>query len=749
MKPLLLGYCDNDSVRPGERVGFKVSCEGAETFRADIVRLICCETAPAPPGFKQRWIETPANGDYPARRQEIPIGSSAVVPGPGPFNRLSSFTVQTMVWPTRPGHGRQALMGTWSAAEISGYGLFLDEDGALAVVAGSGERSEVVSTGVPLEARRWYLVAATFDAAAGTVALVQDQIADHAFPPARAVTHEAPLTVVPGAGAPAFTFAAWSVSGATGQPALGAHFDGKLDSPRLAGRALARDEIAALAAGPIPAALDASIVGAWDFSRDIPTDRIVDLSANAMHGATRNLPMRGATGWRWTGTEWAWTHAPEQYGAIHFHADDLYDAGWDTDFTFTVPAELASGIYAARLRADKAEFYVPFHVRPPAGETRAEVLYLVPTATYMAYANYRARVTSIIIDRVPNKLSVVDDTDLLMLEHPEVGLATYDDHADGSAVCYSSRLRPVTNYHPKALDISILYHNFAADLLIIDWLEQRSVAYDVMTDEDLHHEGLESLARYRVVVTATHPEYCSTEMLDALDGYLRRGGRMMYLGGNGFFWKVAFRRDTPGVIELRRAQSDLARWNPGPGQYWYSFTGEPGGLWRDLGRPPAELLAGVGFIAEGYDASSYYRRTPASRDPRVAFAFEGVDGEIIGDFGLMCGGAAGIEIDRADVSRGTPRHALVVASSENHTNVYAPAVEVLSMDMKALPEGPAVRSDVVFFECPNGGAMFSTGSIAWAGSLAHADYDNPVSRITANVLERFLDPAPFPMPDDG
>ena len=49
MKPLLLGYCDNDSVRPGERVGFKVSCEGAETFRADIVRLICCETAPASP----------------------------------------------------------------------------------------------------------------------------------------------------------------------------------------------------------------------------------------------------------------------------------------------------------------------------------------------------------------------------------------------------------------------------------------------------------------------------------------------------------------------------------------------------------------------------------------------------------------------------------------------------------------------------------------------------------------------------
>ena len=39
--------------------------------------------------------------------------------------------------------------------------------------------------------------------------------------------------------------------------------------------------------------------------------------------------------------------------------------------------------------------------------------------------------------------------------------------------------------------------------------------------------------------------------------------------------------------------------------------------------------------------------------------------------------------------------------------------------------------------------MFSTGSIAWCGSLAHDGYDNNVSRITANVLARFSDPTPL------
>ena len=54
-----------------------------------------------------------------------------------------------------------------------------------------------------------------------------------------------------------------------------------------------------------------------------------------------------------------------------------------------------------------------------------------------------------------------------------------------------------------------------------------------------------------------------------------------------------------------------------------------------------------------------------------------------------------------------------------------------------------VRGDIVFFETANAGAVFSMSSISWAGSLCHNNYDNNVSRITENVLRRFLDEAPF------
>jgi N,N-dimethylformamidase len=50
---------------------------------------------------------------------------------------------------------------------------------------------------------------------------------------------------------------------------------------------------------------------------------------------------------------------------------------------------------------------------------------------------------------------------------------------------------------------------------------------------------------------------------------------------------------------------------------------------------------------------------------------------------------------------------------------------------------------MVLFETPAGGAVFSVGSIAWAGSLSYNDYQNNVSPITANVIRRFTSPRRF------
>jgi N,N-dimethylformamidase len=189
-------------------------------------------------------------------------------------------------------------------------------------------------------------------------------------------------------------------------------------------------------------------------------------------------------------------------------------------------------------------------------------------------------------------------------------------------------------------------------------------------------------------------------------------------------------------------------WESQYGEVHLAGTGEPGGLWRHSGFAPQKLI-GVGFDAMVYDHAGYYMLTPGAKNPRVAFAVEGIsEHERIGDFGVRIGGAVGIEIDRLDHDLGTPPHAVMLATSHGLGRGALPTTEEFRTTVHGLEgdQNALVRADVVFFETPKGGAVFSTGSISYVLSLTCNGYDNNISRLTENVLRRFLDPAPFEMP---
>ena len=737
MSTTLLAYCDNNSARPGETIRFMVSAAGCETYRADVVRLGCCDAGQQHPPYRETVIDTPVNGSYPARVQAIAAGSSVLVARAKRLAKLAQLSLLVFVWPTRLGAGRQALMGSWQEGDGCGYGLEIDARGCLSLRVGDGDQQSVVKLSAPLVERRWQLVGVSFDTESTRGRLFCQPQADKQFPVLAPLEHEFTLGVHPSTEIDEFRLGAWPGSRCGERVLTTCHFDGKLDRPRVFRNLLQMTELETFSQLDPPASVRTHVLAAWDFSRDIDSDRVSDTAASELHGKVLNLPTRAVTGVNWSGEEFDWRHARSQYGAIHFHCDDIYDANWQPDFALQIPTSMRSGVYAMRLRAEEVEYYVPFFVRPARGATQAKLLLLIPSATYLAYANIRVRIVSPYSDALTGKLTVVDPLDLTMLEHPELGLSTYDAHLDGSPVHYSSRLRPVVNCRPKEGDLTMAYNNLAGDLLLVDWLDHLGVDYDVMTDEDLHYEGAKALRQYRSVMTGSHPEYYSLPMLDALDVFVRSGGGLMYMGGNGFYWRVAFHAAMPGVLEHRRAQQNMARWNPGPGQYFHSFSGEHGGLWWDVGRPP-QLLAGIGFIAQGFDQGAPYRRRPSADDPRAAFIFAGVDDDIIGDAGLMPGGNAGIELDRLAPRRGSPTHALVVASSAGHTRLYETLDEVLPDGIDAETGDEAVRADMVYFECPQGGAVFSVGSIAYAFGLAHNNYTNNASRVAENVLRRFL-----------
>ena len=746
----IVGYADRLSVRAGEAVRFMVSSQKPR-YRADIVRLIHGDTSPRGPGFKEEPVDTDAAGEYPGRFQAIHAGSYVEVPDYALLSPSAGLTIQAWIYPTTPEKGAQSIVSKLSA-DGNGYGLFIGGGSQLELVLGSGGRVHRLRSRRALRKGEWYFVAAVFDPAAGTVRLHQEPVSGWPEDDSRAVVEHSVGLPRPGRNGLPLLIAASMTSGGG---AVESHYNGKIDRPRLFGRALTGAEVDSLRRGSGPRAFGGALAAAWDFAADISSARVADVSANGLHGEAVNMPARGMTGYNWTGHETSFAHAPEEYGAIHFHDDDLDDASWDTDFELTVPERMRSGVYAARLRTSEAEDYVPFYVRPHTGKPTARIAFLAPTNSYLAYGDEQMMSSVELLRYVgaetgdypsaPQDRYIVDNHLLSM----------YDLHSDGSGVCYSSRLRPLVNMRPKYLmPISAVMdigspHQFSADLHLVDWLEARGHGYDVFTDEDLHFDGADLLFPYKVVMTGSHPEYWSSQMLDAMDAYLADGGRLMYLGGNGFYWVTSFDPERPHVIEMRR-WGGTQTWRAEPGEYHHSTTGELGGLWRNRSRAPQKML-GVGFTSQGLGEGRPYRREKGSFDPRASFIFEGVgEQEVIGDCESLVWsyGAGGFEVDRVDHALGTPPHTLLLASATGFSDHYQHVIEevLASGSPEGGSENPLVRADMVYFEGPKGGAVFSVGSISWCGALSYNKYRNPVSRITDNVLTRFASDDPLPQP---
>ncbi|GJL82242.1 MAG: large subunit of N,N-dimethylformamidase [marine bacterium B5-7] len=734
----LLGYLDRWSVHPGDTISCRVSGTAGDPYQANLVRTIQGDTNPDGPGYRQEHIPLDLGGPFMAQQQTIETGSFAIVDHAEVLAVDNAVSIVATIWPTTPQRGRQTLFSRMNEDASTGIELFIDKSGALTAECRLDGTIVTVSTGCTLLSQCWYRVAVSHDAIRGQLHVIQEPVKLHP-----AISDRGYGVAITPVGTSPFDIRAPLLMAASPPNDSNDryHYNGRIYNPYVLSRILV-DSI------PDRPTVGDHLVAAWDFSIEIPSQRIVDVSGNGLHGRLVNLPTRAVAGPDWDGSCHVWTHDATHYGAIHFHDDDLYDANWQESFRVDIPANLASGVYAVRLERGRDTFHMPFCVRAPRARRDSDVVFLLPTASYMAYGNNRIGLDVPETELVCGRLIELTDQDIFMQTHPELGLCFYDLHNDGSPVYYASRLRPMMDFQPgfigKLGGAGSNVWQFNADTHITGWFDAIDTSFDVVTDEDLHNEGVDCLNDYRVLVTGSHPEYYSASMRDALDDFIERGGRMMYLGGNGFYWRVSPHPELPGVIECRKSEDGIRAAAPGPGEYYASFTGEYTGLWRRNGRPP-NTLVGVGMVAQGFDRSSPYIRSEASNDPRLSFMFEGIETDIIGDYGLSGGGAAGIELDAANVELGTPHHALIVASSSGHSDLYLVTPEDMLDPVPGLggSEAENISADIVFFETSAGGAVFSVGSIAWAGSMAWNNYDNAIAQLTYNVLNRFLNNTPF------
>lgn len=717
LPPHLVGYAVPLVAKPGQRVGFHLSAGPATRAAIRIVRLAC--TNPEPVGPPERLVPAgfgPA-GHLDLARQPLDPGSRLEVDLRGRW-LPEQFTFALAVMPRRV--AQAATLLSLHTGERESVALALDPGGC-ALVRLDGH---VANLGITLAKQHWHLLSVTVDRAAGEITVRHRQVAP-GMPADRQgseTTGSVSFTPLPDA-TPIRTL----TIGAGPLPARGG-FDGLIDLPMICHGIHNLLNTLIDPEAETRLAKNASLIAGFSF-RATGGNLQFELQGR-FAGRMIHQPLTAVKGVRWTGETHDRRLRPEHYSAMQFNADAMIDAGWPETLGVTVPETLPSGVYALEL-TDTAgnRGFAPFFVSA-AGSPKQGLAFLAPTFSYLAYCNAPEAMRG-----PPSRRGLLPAEALLDAANGRFGRSLYERFTDGSGVVVTGERKPLLSIGPD-----FRLWGFAADSLFTDWLERQEMACDLLTDHDLHHDGEAALNGIRVLITGSHPEYWSTRMWDALSGWLAKGGRLLYLGGNGVYWRTAVAED--GAIEVRRAEDGTRAFIGEPAEYVHAFTDEAGGLWRRLGRPPQALL-GVGMAAQGFSRSTLYRKHDDARNAETAFVFEGVSEEHFGAGGLMGGGAAGFEIDRYDVALGSDPGAWLLASSFDH------APDVLRTKEEMLSYVPPfrdarARSDIVLTVNENGGAVFAVGSIAWIGSLADPGSDGAAARITRNVITRFLDPAPLP-----
>jgi hypothetical protein len=305
-----------------------------------------------------------------------------------------------------------------------------------------------------------------------------------------------------------------------------------------------------------------------------------------------------------------------------------------------------SGLYFARLTGAGGRLgYAPFVLEPrKPGEHRVAVV--LSTMTWQAY-NFR------------------DDDD--------------DGTPDtwyGDATRNTARLgRPFENRGTPR-------HYRWYDQPFLRWLNATGRNVDYFSDRSLNlvSSGGALARAYDLIIFPGHHEYVTTHEYDIVTDFRNRGGNLMFLAANNFFYHV----DVDGDVMTRV------------------------GRWRDVGRPEAQLVGVqyIGWNLERYGSQPYVVRGASS----MPWVFRGT--------GLHDGdrfAAGGIEIDaRADSS---PRNVKVLAAIPNAF-------------------GPGMTAEMTYYQTPGGAKVFAAGAFSVAASI----WNRPMQQIVKNLWARLARP---------
>jgi hypothetical protein len=215
----------------------------------------------------------------------------------------------------------------------------------------------------------------------------------------------------------------------------------------------------------------------------------------------------------------------------------------------------------------------------------------------------------------------------------------------------------------------------------VRWLVATERTVEYLSDADLDDPSMtgKRLAKaYRLIIFPGHHEYVTEHELDAVTAYRNRGGHLMFLSANNFFWRTV----KHGNVMTRTQR------------------------WRRLHRPEAAL---VGTQYFGNNRGRHQAAWVAADAPAAAWIFAGTGLEPGSSFGR-----GGIEADAT--TRASPRGTQVLARIPN---IF----------------GDGRDAEMTYYELPNGAKVFAAGAF----TLADEVWSPQVGLVITNLWSRLAE----------
>jgi hypothetical protein len=369
-----------------------------------------------------------------------------------------------------------------------------------------------------------------------------------------------------------------------------------------------------------------------------------------------------------------------------------------------------SGLYYVEAKGlSGAWFAAPWVVAPAVPS--APIAVVLSTNTWNAYNNFGGRSNYVNSTGLPPEPIVYGRQEL---ERYQAAAFGEWHRPDGSYPPLSFQRPELGNLVPENADPThslpgrLESSHAPAEWRLLAWLERNGFTYDTYSDAQLT-DGTLDLDAYRVLMISGHPEYWTRQQYERTrDWVQQRGGRLLYLGGNGLNCEVTY--PTPTTMQtntyLNPTNGSLGMFDDADPTRWLDSR-------FDRAVESEARLLGVASTETGIMTGAPYRVVDASH-----WVYEGTglgNGDLFGtesQHERVPGGASGHETDK--MTANSPAGTKLLGKGLNPDNGGA---------------------EMVIHETASGGAVFSVGSIIWPASLM---VDDGVSAITRNVLRRFL-----------